>query len=252
MEGQGSMPNFDENNKDFVQSKFGDFLTDENIEFDESEISDNSQNTDIIVDVPSYVATPPEQPDDKISNAIDRLMCKLGLDIDNYDPSQVLDNIEKINSDDITFDLAASKVVGDLTSRVTLKGVVVSAMMTDKIWDFLAKQYGSNASALDAESLLLIDKATSYLDKLFAIQDRYKRSGVVESLKHIATQKQRETSTSEEKITLTTADIQRLIKQAQQSDTSKPQQSTNKNPEPYTQSVDSQKEDDAITQDPFA
>lgn len=211
------MPNFDDKkDKDFIQSKFGDFLTDENVEFNESELLDN-HDTDVIVDVPSYVEVPPDKPDDKISNAIDRLMCKLGLDIDNYDPSQVLDNIEKINSDDITFDLAASKVVGDLTSRVTLKGVVVSAMMTDRIWDFLAKQYGSSGAPLDAESLLLIDKATSYLDKLFAIQDRYKRSGVVESLKHIATQKQRESEPTET-VTLTTADIQRLIKQAQNAD----------------------------------
>lgn len=197
--------------------KFGDFLSDDSIEFDESEISTSDDS------VPGYLSLPKVQepePDTKISSAIDNLMQKLGLDVANYDPSQVLDNLDKIDSDDITFDLVASKIVSDLVSRTALKGVIVQAQMTDRIWDYLAQAYGSKDSPLDADSLLLIDKATSYLDKLFAVQDRYKRAGIVQSLKHIAKQKEKEKDPNkeEETVNLTTADIQRLVKQAQESE----------------------------------
>lgn len=203
-------------NNDDPTIKFGDFLSDDNVEFTEAEILDDSSQ------VPGYISlptSPSPEPDKKISSAIDNLMKKLGLDVANYDPSQVLDNLDKIDSDDITFDLVASKIVSDLVSRTALKGVIVQAQMTDRIWDYLAQAYGDASSPLDADSLLLIDKATSYLDKLFAVQDRYKRAGIVQSLKHIAKQKEKENdpnNTPEEDIQLTNADIQRLVKQAQE------------------------------------
>lgn len=209
-------------NNDDPTIKFGDFLSDDNVEFTEAEFLDNNSSQ-----VPSYISLPtsPEpEPDEKISSAIDNLMNKLGLDVANYDPSQVLDNLDKIDSDDITFDLVASKIVSDLVSRTALKGIIVQAQMTDRIWDYLAQAYGNSASPLDADSLLLIDKATSYLDKLFAVQDRYKRAGIVQSLKHIAKQKEKENDpnkTPEEDIQLTNADIQRLVKQAQEENQNK-------------------------------
>lgn len=188
--------------------KFGDFLN-------------NSKIIDVdcqIVESPkkySPVDSDSEAPDNKISKAIDRLMDSLGVEISNYSPEDVLKDLDKINTDDLAFDLASSKIVSDLVSRTALKGVVVQAQMTNRLFDFLADQYGAKGSPMDADALLLIDKATSYLDKLFAIQDRYKKTGIVESLKHISEQRKKDEDSEEEKITLSTHDIQLLIKQAQ-------------------------------------
>ena len=200
--------------KEFLD-KFGDFLDEDDI-IDVEPVPVKTEPT------ASYVVAEPEEPDKKISNAIDRLVDSLGIDISNYSPDEVLKDLDKIDTDDLAFDLAASKIVSDLVSRTALKGVVVQAQMTDRIFDFLAQQYGNKNSPMDADALLIIDKATNYLERLFAIQDRYKKTGIVESLRHISNQRKKEAEeTEEEKITLTTHDIQLLIKQAQALDKEK-------------------------------
>lgn len=143
----------------------------------------------------------------------------LGIDISNYSPDDVLKDLDKINTDDLAFDLASSKIVSDLVSRTALKGIVVQSQMVNRIFDFLSQAYGSKGSPMDSDALLLIDKATSYLEKLFAIQDRYKKTGIVESLRHISDERKKKAEANgEETVTLTTHDIQLLIKQAQEAD----------------------------------
>jgi hypothetical protein len=200
-------------NKDTF-SKFGDFLDDDSVVDVPAVVTDQATKPSS-----SYVVGSNQAPDSEISSAINRLVDALGIDISNYSPDDVLKDLDKINTDDLAFDLASSKIVSDLVSRTALKGIVVQSQMVNRIFDFLSQAYGSKGSPMDSDALLLIDKATSYLEKLFAIQDRYKKTGIVESLRHISDERKKKAEANgEETVTLTTHDIQLLIKQAQEAD----------------------------------
>lgn len=200
-------------NKDAF-SKFGDFLDDDGVVDVPAVVTDQATKPSS-----SYVVGSNQAPDSEISSAINRLVDALGIDISNYSPDDVLKDLDKINTDDLAFDLASSKIVSDLVSRTALKGIVVQSQMVNRIFDFLSQAYGSKGSPMDSDALLLIDKATSYLEKLFAIQDRYKKTGIVESLRHISDERKKKAEANgEETVTLTTHDIQLLIKQAQEAD----------------------------------
>lgn len=200
-------------NKDTF-SKFGDFLDDDDVVDVPAVVTDEATKPSS-----SYVVGSNQAPDSEISSAINRLVDALGIDISNYSPDDVLKDLDKINTDDLAFDLASSKIVSDLVSRTALKGIVVQSQMVNRIFDFLSQAYGSKGSPMDSDALLLIDKATSYLEKLFAIQDRYKKTGIVESLRHISDERKKKAEANgEETVTLTTHDIQLLIKQAQEAD----------------------------------
>lgn len=200
-------------NKDTF-SKFGDFLDDDGVVDVPAVVTDQATKPSS-----SYVVGSNQAPDSEISSAINRLVDALGIDISNYSPDDVLKDLDKINTDDLAFDLASSKIVSDLVSRTALKGIVVQSQMVNRIFDFLSQAYGSKGSPMDSDALLLIDKATSYLEKLFAIQDRYKKTGIVESLRHISDERKKKAEANgEETVTLTTHDIQLLIKQAQEAD----------------------------------
>ena len=199
-------------NKDAF-SKFGDFLDDDNVVDVPAVVTDQAKPSS------SYVVGSNQATDSEISSAINRLVDALGIDISNYSPDDVLKDLDKINTDDLAFDLASSKIVSDLVSRTALKGIVVQSQMVNRIFDFLSQAYGSKGSPMDSDALLLIDKATSYLEKLFAIQDRYKKTGIVESLRHISDERKKKAEANGgETVTLTTHDIQLLIKQAQEAD----------------------------------
>ena len=194
--------------------KFGDFLDDDDVVDVPAVVTDEATKPSS-----SYVVGSNQAPDSEISSAINRLVDALGIDISNYSPDDVLKDLDKINTDDLAFDLASSKIVSDLVSRTALKGIVVQSQMVNRIFDFLSQAYGSKGSPMDSDALLLIDKATSYLEKLFAIQDRYKKTGIVESLRHISDERKKKAEANgEETVTLTTHDIQLLIKQAQEAD----------------------------------
>lgn len=187
-------------------SKFNDFFDDNTL----TDVTDVS-----FVSVPErgqqFYADPPKpagSTEEEVYDAVDSLIKKYGLSAKNLEVKEILGKVEDISDmDNVTFDLVSSKLVKDYVSRVALKGVIVQASMLNKVFDLMDHTKFEN---IDADSLLVIEKAFNYEQKLFDILDRYDKPGVEESLKHIA---QEETNTKDNSPKLSPADIKRLIAQ---------------------------------------
>lgn len=180
--------------------KFGDFFDDEMVEVEQVELDSDK--------IPMKYSISEPKSEEKVHSAIDDLINKYNLPMQNYSVKEVLDNIDSIDTDNESFDLVASKIVTDYVGRVALRGVITEASMIDKILTLIDRV---TIDSLDGDSLLYLSKVMEYQDKLFAIMDRYKKSGVTASLKHISEVKHEEEH-KEEKIELTPTEIKELLK----------------------------------------
>lgn len=187
--------------------KFGDFFDDEIIEVEPVEV----EPSEIVVG--DFRNSFEEKPEEQVHSAIDDLISKYNLPMKNYSVKEVLENIDKIDTDDTSFDLVASKIVQDYVGRVALRGIVTEASLVNKIFELMDR---TTIDDLSSDSLLILSKAFEYQDKLFAVLDRYKKTGLTESLKHAADIKQEEEN-KEEKITLTPSEIKELVRKIQES-----------------------------------
>lgn len=181
--------------------KFGDFLDDDILEVEPVDEEDSP-----VAVIGSYI--PPDtsnQSEEQIEGAFSKLSKKYDLDLGNLSVKDVLDNIDKIETDDSSFDLVASKIVTDYVGRVALRAIITEANMIDKV---LRIMDNTPINAIDGDSLLILDKAFLYQDKLFSILDRYKKAGVGTSLKHIAEEKNK---VKEDKISLSPDEIRKLV-----------------------------------------
>ena len=184
-------------------TKFGDFFDDELEPVDGDEfISPPTYK------VPSAVSSygQNDKSEQKVGDAIDSLTQKYNLPLRNYSVKEVLDNIDKIDTDDDSFNLVASKITTDYLSRVMLRGVITSATMVNKIFELMDR---TDIRDIGPDTLLMIDKAFGYQDRLFSIYDRYKKAGVNSSLEHIAQEKDKKKDA--EKIALTPDEIRRIV-----------------------------------------
>ncbi len=189
-------------------SKFNDFF-DDNTSTDVTDVSFVS----VPEGLPKYSAEPSKagSTEEEVYDAVDSLIKKYGLSVKNMEVKEVLSRVEDISDlDNATFDLVSSKLIKDYVSRVALKGVIVQASMLNKVFDLMDKTKFEN---IDADSLLVIEKAFNYEQKLFDILDRYDKPGVEESLKHMA--KLESDSKDSEAPKLSPADIKKLIEQIQ-------------------------------------
>lgn len=183
--------------------KFGDFLDDDILEVEPIE-DDN---------VPSVIGSylPPDdspKSEEQIESAFSKLSKKYGLDLENISVKDVLDNVDKIETDDSSFDLVASKIVTDYVGRVALKGIITEARMLEKVFALMDNVTFHSCSGDD---LLVLSKAFEYQDKLFSIIDRYKKAGVSTSLKHIAEGKKKSQEDEEKKVTLSHAELREIV-----------------------------------------
>ena len=146
--------------------------------------------------------------EEKLRKAISALTSKYGLDPNSISIDKVLDNVDLINTDDDTFDLIASKLVTDYLRRVNLRGILTQAKLVEKVWDVLEKSI-DNIEYFDADTISMVAKGFEYQEKLTNIMDRFKKTGVEESLKHISTETSKKSQ--KESVIWTNEDIQRLI-----------------------------------------
>lgn len=153
--------------------------------------------------------------EEKLRDAIKSLSEKYGLDPKSLSLDKVLDNTDLINTDDDTFDLVASKLITDYLRRVNLRGILTQAKLVEKIWDVMEKSIDM-IEAFDADAISMVNKGFEYQEKLTAIMDRFKKSGVEESLKHAANERAKKEN--KEDVVWTNADIQTLINKLRESD----------------------------------
>lgn len=184
--------------------KFGDFFEDEIVEC-EPETLETPEGNYVPVVGSHFLPDNRNDSEKEIESAIDSLSEKYSLNSKNLSVRDVLANIDEIDTDSDSFPILASKIVTDYLSRVALRGVITEANMINKVFTLMDR---TDINSLDADSLLMLDKAFSYQDKIFQIMDRYKKPGVNSSLKHFADEKSKE---KEEKISLTPSEIRKLI-----------------------------------------
>ena len=195
--------------KDFDSKKFGDFF-EEAVEVEPIE-EINFQDASIGTYVPQVVNPPEPKSEEQVHSAIDELIKKYNLPMKNYSVKDVLENIDKIDTDDTSFDLVASKITQDYVGRVALRGVITEASLVNKVFELMDR---TNINSIDGDTFLMIGKAFEYQEKLFNILDRYKRSGLSESLKHVADEQK--TVIKEDRITLSPTEMKELLKKVRE------------------------------------
>ena len=177
-------------------NKFGDI---EILEVEPIDSDDDITSVSVIAD---------EQPksEEQVQDAITKLSKKYNLDLNNVSVKNVLDNIDNIDADDGSFDLLASKIVSDYVGKVALKAVISETNMINKV---LMIMDNTPIERLDADSLLILSKVFEYQDRLFSILDRYKKTGVEKSLKHLKESKEQDKE--KERISLTPDEVRRIV-----------------------------------------
>ena len=179
-------------------NKFGDI---EILEVEPIDSDDDVTSVSVIAD---------EQPksEEQVQTAIEKLSKKYGLDLNNVSIKDTLDNIDNIDADDDSFSLISSKIVNDYVGKVALKAVISETNMIDKV---LTLMDNTSIQSLNADSLLILSKVFEYQDRLFSIIDRYKKTGVEKSLKHLKESK--EQNKDKEKISLTPDEVRKLVEE---------------------------------------
>jgi len=161
--------------------------------------------------VKPYIAQIPDEPDDVVSDAINKLEDKFEIDIDNFSVPEALRHSDRIDTDDPAFNLVSSKLATDVLTRARLKGALAQAVAANRLFDYIIKTYSDKNSEVSAESLLLLDKAAKAYSDLTNMSDQYKKTGLKESLKNIAKARSINNKPQEEKDELSMADIRALI-----------------------------------------